>query len=162
MKNINFILLTISILFLSACGGGGGPGQSAGSVINGAIVLQGSAATTVKGIELTISIPAGVSLRADAMGELLSGVITLAAGVPSGTQVGKYLPAANGVLATVTLAYATAGNLTAGDILLVNADLSASATIPTAAGFTIIKSKLTDADGVPISTSGATVSLRLQ
>lgn len=122
------------------------------------VVLQGAAAASVKGIQTTITLPAGVVLRTEATGEVMSGDITQAANTPTGTIIGKYTVAANGAPASVTIGFPTTGNLTAGDVLILNADLLPGVSAPTAAAFIFSGSKLVDADGN--SVGGASLALR--
>jgi hypothetical protein len=115
------------------------------------VVLQGSSVASVKGIQATITIPADVLLRADTKGGLLSGVLLAAANAPSGIIEGKYTAAANGNSATVTLGFITSGNMVAGDLLTLAADLSSDVSEPPASAFTLSAVKLIDADGKAVS-----------
>jgi hypothetical protein len=108
------------------------------------VVLQGSAAASVKGMQATITLPSGVVLRADASGETASGVITA---VQSGNIASKYTAAAS----TVTLGFITSASMVAGDLLTLTADISAGVSAPAAAAFTLSASKLIDADGKAVS-----------
>jgi hypothetical protein len=122
------------------------------------VVLQGSAAASVKGIQATINFPAGAVLKADATGKLLSGVMTPATGTPSVNIEGKYTAVSGAAPATVTVAFVTSNNLTAGDFVTLTVDLSPSTSVPAASAFIISSSKLVDADGVVVS--GASLALR--
>ena len=114
------------------------------------VVLQGSGSASVKGIQGTITLPSGVTMKADATGKLLSGVMTPATGTPSGSLDGKY-SAANGTPATVTFGYITSGNLTAGNFIILTADVSPGTSVPAVSAFVISSSKLVNTDGVAVS-----------
>jgi len=119
------------------------------------VALNGSDVASVKGIQTIITLPAGVLLRSDATGKLLTGVITTMGSASSGYPEGKFTSAAN----TLTLGLITAGNLTAGDIITINLDLaSGTTTAPAASAFTIGTSNLVDNNGLVVS--GASLSLR--
>lgn len=155
MNQIKNILTLLSLLFLAACGSGGETTTSsqqppAASSVNLTVVLQGSATASVKGIQATITIPAGVVLRADGTGKIMSDVITKLVNTPSGTIEGIYSAAVVGTPATATFFFITSGNFIAGDILNVNADISSGTTAPTAAAFTLSGIRLVDADGIDV------------
>lgn len=121
------------------------------------VALQGSAATSVKGIQGTVTLPAGVSFHADATGNVANGVITAAASAPSGIIAGKYTSAANGAPATVTFGYLTSGSMAAGDVMILNADLSPGISAQTVGAFTISAGKLVDANGNVVSEAALTI-----
>lgn len=121
------------------------------------MALQGNAAASVKGAQGTIVLPNGVTLRAATTGRVLNGVIVPLAGTPSGIMEGKYTAAALGNAATVTIGFVTSGNITAGDLLVVEVDLPPGVAAPAAGTFALSGSSLVDADGN--SVSGASLSL---
>lgn len=100
------------------------------------IALQGSTATSVKGFLAAIKFPSGVTLRADLAGALLNGAVTLTPNAPSGYVEGKYFAVGMDNQATVNLGYMSSGNLAAGDMLIINADLAPGVAAPTAEAFT--------------------------
>lgn len=159
MNTIKHILLITFTFLLAACGGGDGAAPPAAETsMKLTVVLEGSNAASVKGISGTITLPSGVVLRADNTGKLLSGVMTTATGTPSGNMDGKYTAALGSTPATITVAFITSGNLTAGDFVTLTADLEPGTSVPAATAFTINSSKLVDADGVVVS--GASLVLR--
>jgi hypothetical protein len=118
------------------------------------LVLQGSGAASVRGIQATITLPTGVVLRADANGATSSGVVTAAASAPSGYIESKYTAAS----ATVTLGFITDKSMVAGELLTLTADLSAGVSASAAVAFTLSAVKLIDADGKVVS--GASLLLQ--
>lgn len=136
----------------------GTPLQSVGATtMKLIIVLQGSAAASVKGIQATIKLPAGVTLRAELAGGVLNGVITPAANSPSGIIDGKYYAVSIDSQTTLTLGYGTSGNLTAGDILILNADLLPGFAAPASSAFTFSSSKLIDFTGNVVNEASLTL-----
>lgn len=161
-------VLTITALFLlAACGGGGGSGS--GTTLSGVqsasdtatvtltVVLQGVSASTVKGIQGTITLPSGVVLRTDAAGNMAGGVMTTT-GTAAGLIEGKYTAATGAAPATVTIGFVTSGNLAAGDIVTLSANLSPGVSAPAVSAYTISGIKLVDAGGNNVS--GASLALR--
>jgi hypothetical protein len=123
------------------------------------ISLQGADAGIVKGIEVTISLPAGVVLRSDATGVPLAGVVATAGSASNGGLFGaKYNPATATAPGTLHLGFITTGTLTAGDVFTFTGDLALGSTAPTASAFTISSSMLSDFDGK--SVTGASLALR--
>lgn len=122
------------------------------------LVLQGSAAAAVKGIEAKLSLPAGVTVRADVTGVVLGDVLLPTANSPSGPILGNYSAASSASAATVTIVFPSTGSFAAGDVLILKVDLAPGLAAPTATAFTFRSSKLSDADGV--SMSGVTLKLR--
>ena len=123
------------------------------------IALQGAAASSVKGIQANIMFPFGVVLRADPAGAPLADVLSAtgsAAG--SGYLNGKYTPPGFAP-ASLNLGFMTTGNLAAGDIITINADLaSGTTTVPLTSAFIISGVKLLDSNGNAVS--GVSLSIR--
>jgi hypothetical protein len=152
MNSIKLIQILLSIFILAGCGEGESTTpidsqQPAGSkTVNLTVVLQGSEAVSVKGIQTTISLPANVVFPSDASGGILNGVISPATGTPSGTIVGKYTAGANGVPSTVTIAFITQGTMSAGDLMTLTAELPPGVSVPATSQFTLNNSRFLDKD----------------
>ena len=157
MNNGQRLLAVIAMFFLSACGGGGGGGSNVGSTMTQTISLQGTGATSVKAIEATVVLPAGVVLRTDATGKLQAGVFSTTGSASSGLLDGNYTPATAATSATLTLGFITTGSLNAGEIIIINADLVAGATAQAASPFTLNNSTLIDGSGNTVSTASLTM-----
>src|SRR5690242_436566 len=125
MRTRNFVwpIFCLAVIALSGCGGGGGTGGATPEVTNdGGVTTTGGTtggaanptsaptrgvlklttagpAGTIAGIDMTVNLPAGVTVAADPVtGEVANGVITVsgAAAGTLGTQnatVAKYAPA---------------------------------------------------------------------
>jgi hypothetical protein len=124
------------------------------------VALQGAGATSVKAIQTTVTLPAGVVLRADATGAPFDGVLMTTGSALSGILIGKYTPATATTLATLTLGLITTGNLAAGDIIVINADLVSGSSVPTAGSFTMSAGTLTDTNGNNVDADAASLTIR--
>jgi hypothetical protein len=157
MNIIKYILTIASLLLLTACGGGSdstGTGiTAAATTMKLTVAINGSNASSVKGIQATITVPDGVSIKADAEGKITEGVITGSATAPTGNIDGKY----TAIDKKVTLGFTTDGTITEGDLATMTIDFT-TATAPAATAFTITSSKLVDADGNAVS--GVSLALR--
>lgn len=159
--NIRRIVTIVSLVLLSACGGGGGGGDDtvAPNTVNYlTVVLEGSEAASVKGIQATITLPTGVAFNTDAANKSKL-LITPAANVPAGYIDGIYTAATPSAPATASLVYLTTGSLTAGDLVSLKLDVSPGVAVPAASAFLLSNVKLVT--GVTGSTvSGASLTLR--
>jgi len=121
------------------------------------VALQGAGATSVKAIQTTITLPAGVVLSADATGAPFDGVLmTTGSAVSGGILVGNYTPATATTQATLTLGLMTTGDLAAGDVIIINAKLSGSSA-PAASSFTMSASTLIDRNGNSVDATSLTI-----
>jgi hypothetical protein len=98
--------------------------------VNLTVVLQGSGATAVKGIQGTITLPSTVVFPADPAGAILNGVLTPATGTLAGIIVGKYIAGANGAPATVSIGFITTGTMMAGALVTLTAELPPGVSVP--------------------------------
>ena len=72
------ICAAFMLTLLQGCGGGGGTGGGAtASKVRPKTVLEGAVGTTVNGIYVTLTLPPGMSVSADASGVVNSGVVTM-------------------------------------------------------------------------------------
>lgn len=114
-------------------------------------VLEGSAAASVKGIQATITLPTGASVRTDAAGKLLDGMIAATGSAANGSLAANYIPAAASSPAKVIIALMSSTNLSAGNVIILKVDMAPGSTTPSAGSFAITPSKL-------VGTGGSTVS----
>jgi hypothetical protein len=148
MKLKNLILMTAALIGLAACGGGGG-GSVSGVTQPGtgtALVSLGTtgsvpAGGAIGGIDVTLSLPTGVTVPADpsplnpAVLVPSAGVVTLkggAAATASQTLLSStYQPAASGNPGTVTVRLVSAAGFAPGDVFAtVNCNLGGSTPVP--------------------------------
>ena len=122
------------------------------------IALQGVGVTSVKALQATITLPAGVVIRTESNGKPLTGVFATAGSATSGLLDGKYTPATVTAPATLTIGFITTGTLSSGDVITINADLAAGTTAPGVSAFTVSSSRLIDGDSNTVS--GVVLALR--
>lgn len=93
----------------------------------------------IGGLQATVSLPAGVTLRADfSNGQLLAGVVT-ASGVASGSlATAKYVAASGATPGTVTLALISSSGFGVGEFMTINCDVAAGMNVPTPSQFVVI------------------------
>jgi hypothetical protein len=114
--------------------------------------------TGVRGVDTTVTLPAGVTASADGTGATLASVFTLPAGSTITQPSGKFTPAVTGVPATLRLILNSPSAVVgAGDIATLNFNLDAGAAVPTAADFTLSGTALFDINGTQVA--GATLSV---
>jgi hypothetical protein len=156
--------LMCGILFLAACGGGGGGNAAAPQPTTATLKLSTSGTlppgTSLAGIGITVTLPAGVTVRTDAGGAVASGVVTVTGVAAPGTAISVYTPASGTNPATLVLAMvstATTGYGT-GEFATVTCDLASGAS-PKASDFLLTLNPF-DLNGNPVTglTASATVN----
>jgi hypothetical protein len=173
-KIMNKIAISSSMIFaltlalLSACGGGGGGGggvtltQSTTAVLTLSTTVTGTipASTIITGYDVTISLPAGVTVKATP--DILNpaklvtdpGVVT---DNPAGSYITSVYSAATGTFpGTVKVHVASATGFPAGNFCKVNGDIAAGH-YPTASSFA--QPTLDSVTGFDINTTGTVTTL---
>ncbi len=163
-----WMIFLATVMTVSACGGGGGGGG--GTPIHqpttAAIKLfTAGTATTLYGIDATLNLPTGVTVKSTTPPAPDSGVVTsaLASGTTgtSALLTAVYTAAANGQPGTVRVLIVSANGFSVGEFATVNADIAAGSS-PLATGFTLGNVSATDAGGNAITgiTSALTVDIQ--
>ncbi len=119
------------------------------------LALQGN---NVNGIDVTITLPAGVVLKTDSVGRPLVGVLTGTGSGATALIAGKYTAANGSKSATLTLGIIASSSLIAGDIVNITADLASGTPAPPATAFTLSGSKLVSSTGNVVT--GASLTLK--
>jgi hypothetical protein len=169
LRLIASMLMLCTMSFLPACGGGGG-GAAPASAPTTAIVkilTSGTLASgaLIGGIDVTLNLPAGVSVKAtpDSVNPAVyvtdAGVITVS-GVAAGTNttaIGTYTASPNSVAIHVV----NADGFGTGEFVTITCDIAAGTTVA-ATDFTTGTLYVADVDGatIPGLTAGTTVELR--
>ena len=176
MKRRNFVwpILCLATIALSGCGGGGSGGATPASD-NGSIFTTGStnplaaptkgllklatagAAGTIAGIDMTVDLPAGVTVAADPnTGEVTTGAITVsgAAAGTFGTQnvtAAKFTPASTVTPAQLHIVMANVPGFSVGEFATVQFDLATGTALPAADAFTVTGCIAKGLDGLGLS-----------
>jgi hypothetical protein len=163
--------MIIALLFtLPGCGGGGDDGDASTSSPQAVVTLstQSSVAlssNTIRGIELYLVLPAGVSVKTDSSGKTASGVIVAvgSAAGPNTAILGNYPVtdpvSGNGNALKIVLADSDGFN--SGDFATVTCDRAAGVS-PSPAAFQVNGFKPVDQTGAEISGLSVTYSVLLK
>ena len=123
--------------------------------------VQGIATATVYGIDVTIDLPAGVTVpvKNAATGEVADNAIAVSGVATSGTSLmtAKYTAAAGTAPATIHVALINSGGFGAGEFITVKCDIAPGAVV-SSGGFTVEAGAVIK-DGSGIAISGASVTL---
>ena len=165
-------LIIIALLFtLPGCGGGGGDDGSASASSPQAVVTLSTQSTavlasnTIRGIELYVDLPAGVSVKTDSTGKAASGVVVAAGSAtgPNTTILGNYPVtdpvSGNGNALKIVLADTDGFN--PGDFAVVTCD-RASGVSPGPSAFQVNGFKAVDQTGTEISGLSVAYSVQLK
>ena len=131
--------LMLGLLFITGCGGGGG-NAAAPQPTTATLKLSTSGTlplgTTLEGIGGTLILPAGVTVKTDSSGVVLSGVITVTGVAAPGTVIAVYTPASGGNPASISFALASTipAGFGTGEFATVVCDLASGVT-PKASDF---------------------------
>lgn len=142
---LNLLMIVGALTILPHCGGGGGgggntPAQPTTAVLTLSTTVNGviPANTIITGYDVTIILPAGVTVKSTTPPQTDSGVVT-ATGVAAGsstTIAGVYAPAAGATLGKVRFIVANGSGFSAGEFCKVTCDIAAGSTPPSASDFT--------------------------
>jgi hypothetical protein len=131
MKSLLSLLMLVgALIILPQCGGGGG-GNGGGTPTTAVLTLSTSvtgaipATTTINGYDVTITLPAGVTVKSTTPPQTDSGVVT-ATGAGAGSSIaGAYAPAAGATPGKVRIIIANENGLSAGEFCKVTCDIAA-------------------------------------
>jgi len=112
--------------------------------------------TGVRSVETTITLPAGVTVSADATGATLASVFTLPSGSTITSELGAFAATSPATLHLIMSSPSAA--IGTGDIVTLNFNVAAGAAVPTAAAFTLSSTELKDINGVVVA--GAALALQ--
>ncbi|HUI67407.1 MAG TPA: hypothetical protein VL087_04300 [Nitrospirota bacterium] len=174
MKKISlssWLIFALLLTTLSACGGGGGGGggtaqtqQSATAILT---LATSGTGTTINGIDVTVLLPAGVTVKSvTAPPQTDIGVVRLsgvAAGGPITPQyaIGVYTPASGGIPGKVKIAVVNVNGFSAGPFCTLTCNI-APGTTPVAGDFSLANFNPVDANGAQIIGLTPGLSLSIQ
>ncbi|MCM0080734.1 hypothetical protein L4X63_03930 [Geomonas sp. Red32] len=123
------------------------------------------AGSLIGGIQLTLALPAGVTVKADpSNGALLSGVLTPSGVLSSSSPLGfaRYVAAQGSAPATVTLDFAQQNGFAAGQFATLICDYPAGTTPPAANQFAIQTYKVVDTTTADLNKNQNVIGISLQ
>lgn len=156
-----FYGLLLGVLSLTACGGGGGnaaaPQTPTATLRLSTSVPQG---TSLAGIGVTVTLPAGVTIRTDAGGAVASGVVAVIGVAAPGTVISVYTPASGGNPATLAIALVStvAAGFGTGEFATVTCNL-ANGVSPLATDFVLTNFNPFDLSGNPVIGPSASIAV---
>ena len=158
---ISFAVSTL--MLFASCGGGGGGGSAPTQPTTATLkLITSGTGTTIYGIDVTVDLPAGVTVKSANPPETDSGVVTVSGAALSGSlATAVYTPASGTTPGKVHILIANAAGFATGEFATLNADIAAGST-PKAADFSLVDFSAIDADGHPITvlTFGFTADIR--
>ncbi len=133
---LHLIILVLALTVLPHCGGGGGGGGGNNNNNSGGpttAVLTLSAAitgimppnTTIDGYDVTITLPAGVTINSTTPPSIDGSVLTYTGGSAGTNIAGSYAPAAGGTPGTAKIIVANANGISAGEFCKVTCNIPA-------------------------------------
>ncbi len=158
---------TFTFEFIDAAGN---TGMAVATVKKATIKIStvGASGTLIGGIEITLKLPAGVTVRAslaqptDAKLSTHGGVVIASGVTPSNSVVvATYSAATNLVAGTVRIFIPTSAGFAIGEFVTVNCDVVAGSN-PNAADFGLFDFVVGDVNGVPLSAITATLAATIQ
>ena len=170
MKRTTVILLLLATTtILSACGGGGGGSTPAATTATIKISTQGTfpLGTLIGGINVTLVLPAGVTVKAtpDPVNTSVlvtdSGVvISSGVAVSNSTILATYSAATSSVAGTVNIQIANPNGFVKGEFVTVSAGIATGN--PTASNFSLPSFAAVDLNGTPLGALTATLVATIQ
>lgn len=164
LKVMNPVLIA-AVVLLTGCGGGSSgssasvAGVPAASTFTLRPSLQGPLApgTSIGSIDLTLSLPAGVTIRADSNGQALDGLVTPSAAAAGSLAVARFTAADSSQRAKLRIVLINAKGCTTGEFATVQCDLAAGSA-PGIGDFTWSALAVTDVDSKAIRGLAAVLS----
>lgn len=176
MKKITLLtclLLFYSVLALiSGCGGGGGgggsstpgttPSQPTTAIVKLSTSGTLSSGTLIGGADITLALPAGVSVKSTTNPpQTDAGVITASGVAASSTTIAVYTVTTNTLPGKVRIMLVNANGFSTGEFVTISCDIAVGNS-PTAAGFSLVNFSAVNVNGSAISglTTGLTADIR--
>ncbi len=175
MKKISLrsaLLMSLALVLLSACSGGGGGGvtvtQPTTAILTLASSVTGSipADTIIAGYQVTIDLPAGVSVKSSNPPQVDADVVTLSSAAAGAGVMASYTQSTGSLPGQlkIILASTQSTGFTAGELGKVNCDIAAGF-YPVVSDFTqpsfVVSGLKTDPTGSVISTVDLTGQMSL-
>jgi len=160
LKCLSGMFFTMAVMAMFGCGGGGGSTPPPPTKAKLTLLSQGTAGTKIRGIEVTVELQSGVTVKATpstinpAQLETDAGVVVLSGATvadPTTTKLlsAVYTPATPTAAGTVKILLSVQPDFNLGEYVTVNADIAAG-TVPVATGFKLSGFIAADLNGVAI------------
>jgi hypothetical protein len=146
---IKLFTLSVGLLLITACSGGGGGGGNGSAVPTKATLKLATfgTGTTIYGIDVTVDLAEGVTVKSSAPPLIDPGVVTPSGGAQNFTIATAVYTAASGTVpAKVRILVANTTGFTTGEFCTVNADIAAGHS-PKAGDFSLESFSTSDANG---------------
>lgn len=139
------VLLMVAVVGLTAgCGGGGGDSANSASVLTLTLATANApAGSQIGGVQGSITLPAGSSIRTEGSTEVVPGDLFAATGNAASSLAGARYASTTG---TFTYALVNAAGFTGGDFATLQIDLQPGVSM-SAANFILSASKVVDISG---------------
>jgi hypothetical protein len=168
IKHLIIAVLSLAVMALPGCGGGGGGetpasnpadnptvpsgGTNPAPITKGVVKLSTSgAAAIMAGIDVTVALPDGVILNADPVtGEVAAGTITISGVAAVGSNnvaAAKFTPASGGVPANLHIAIINVSGFGLGEFAMVRFGLATGAGLPASDAFAVTNFSAKALDG---------------
>ncbi len=175
---LQILFLTIITMSLAGCGGGSGDTTPQGSAVssragidtataprslNLAVNIEGSlaAGNLVGGVDVTIALPAGVTVTTNsANGEVSADAITFPVQGRSGSRMAlaRFLPAAAAMPALVRIAFINTSGINTGECLTLKLNVQGES-LPTASAFAVNSATIVNLRGETLTGLAPTLQL---
>jgi hypothetical protein len=167
LKSLSVTVFTMAVMAMFGCGGGGGGGgtpQPTTATLK--LLSQGTAGTKIRGIEVTVVLPPGVTVKATSLPATDTGVVVLSgatataaftaanAGLLNPTVI--YTPATATAPGTVKILIPSAADFDLGEYVTVNTNIAAGS-FPAATDFALTGFTAVDLNGAPITGVTSTI-----
>ena len=164
MKNRIYLhmALLLTVIATAACGGGGG-GTSAEQPTKAIVKLSVTgAASQLGGVDVTLSLPAGVTVKSTtAQPETDNGVVVASGQAAANSLVASTYTAGWPGIVHIVLVNGNTNGFGTGEFATITCDL-ASGNEPSASDFTVQSSSVNDINGSSISGAAVTVGVTLE
>lgn len=152
-------LLTVIFVSVAACGGGEGGGSASPTKAIVKVGTEGTVTSQINGIEVIVSLPAGVTVKATANPPQTDSNVVTGTGKASSPdlELGTYLPESG----TVTVYVFNTTGIAVGEFATVNCDIAAGVS-PHTADFGVSSLKASDLDGNIISGLSPTITVSFE
>jgi len=159
------LLLTVSFAMFGCGGGGGAAGGGGGVAATKAVLtvsLQGTlaAGTSIGGVDVTVTLPAGVTAKVKAgTVETADGVVVASGNGIGSTVLANYTAATATAPGTIRIGLINASGITAGEMLTLNLDIGGA--VPNVTGFGTTGLNVVDVNSTAIVGMAAALTLQL-